>query len=541
MGVESRSDNRGPLPEPDFRSLFEAAPGLYLVLTPDLFIVAVSDGYLRATKTRRERIVGRELFDIFPDNPNDPDASGVRNLRASLERVLKQRRSDSMAMQKYDIRRPPEEGGGFEERFWSPYNSPVFNEHGDISYIIHRVEDVTDFVQLNRRAERSERVATQFQEAALPEALPVTAGFAFDAFYRSGPADAVVGGDWYDALRLTDGRMIVSIGDVGGSGLAAAVIMATIRQVIRGVAYVHPDPVMILNAAGKALRAEHPDTYVSAFVGVIDPVAMTLTYASAGHPSPLLRLPDGKVTELTYDGILLGVIAPVPRTPKNVTLKPRTLLVLYTDGLIEAQRDILSSQKQLHDVVRRCGRKEGAEQIFNGMIQEGVRDDVAILVIDVVGSPFALDGEQTSLGVSHWAFEASDAVAAHCARLEFADQLALNGACDEDIYAAEIVFGELVGNVVRHGPGPVSILVDWNGPSPVLHVLDRGPGFGFAPNLPRDPMSESGRGLYIIASLTDDFNVTRLDGAGSHARAVLSMSRHRLSRPGEISVNSIVI
>src|SRR6266852_3572255 len=93
-------------PTPDFQALFQSAPGLYLVLTPDFSIVAVSDAYLRATMTKREEILGREIFDVFPDNPDDPTATGVRNLRASLRRVLRNRAPDAMAVQKYDIRRP---------------------------------------------------------------------------------------------------------------------------------------------------------------------------------------------------------------------------------------------------------------------------------------------------------------------------------------------------------------------------------------------------------------------------------------------------
>src|SRR5579864_1475111 len=114
--------------QPDFRRLFESAPGLYLVLTPDLRIVAVSDAYLSATMTQREQIISRRLFDVFPDNPDDASATGVRNLSASLARVLKNRVPDTMAVQKYDIRRPESEGGGFEERYWSPVNLPVFAE-----------------------------------------------------------------------------------------------------------------------------------------------------------------------------------------------------------------------------------------------------------------------------------------------------------------------------------------------------------------------------------------------------------------------------
>jgi signal transduction histidine kinase/CheY-like chemotaxis protein len=130
--------------EPNFELLFRSAPGLYLVLDEGLKIVAVSDAYLRATSTRRESVLGRGLFEVFPDNPDDPRADGVRNLKASLERVLASGQPDAMAVQKYDI---PREGGGFELRYWSPRNFPVKVE-GRVVSIIHRVEDVTEYVAL---------------------------------------------------------------------------------------------------------------------------------------------------------------------------------------------------------------------------------------------------------------------------------------------------------------------------------------------------------------------------------------------------------
>jgi two-component system, cell cycle sensor histidine kinase and response regulator CckA len=141
----------GHPPAPDFRALFESGPGLCLVLAPDLTIVAASDAYLRATMTTRERILGRPLFEVFPDNPDDPTRTGETNLRRSLERVLRHRRADTMAVQKYDIRRPEAEGGGFEERYWSPVNSPVLGPDGEVAHIIHRVEDVTEFVRLKQQ------------------------------------------------------------------------------------------------------------------------------------------------------------------------------------------------------------------------------------------------------------------------------------------------------------------------------------------------------------------------------------------------------
>lgn len=143
---------------PDFRLLFQATPGLYLVLDPGLEIVAVSDAYLRATMTNRDDILGRGIFDVFPDNPDDPSATGVRNLRTSLERVLREKVPDAMAVQKYDIRRPESEGGAFEQRHWSPVNSPVLGPDEKVLYIIHRVEDVTEFVRLKHQEIAQEKL-----------------------------------------------------------------------------------------------------------------------------------------------------------------------------------------------------------------------------------------------------------------------------------------------------------------------------------------------------------------------------------------------
>jgi len=150
-GTSGKAAARGDQ-APDHRALFESAPACLLVLAPrDLRIVAVSDAYLQATMTRREQIEGRLLFEVFPDDPADSQADGTRNLGASLERVRSLRRPDVMAVQRYSIRRPAEEGGDFEERFWAPVNSPVLGADGEVQWIIHRVEDVTDYVRIAQR------------------------------------------------------------------------------------------------------------------------------------------------------------------------------------------------------------------------------------------------------------------------------------------------------------------------------------------------------------------------------------------------------
>ena len=138
----------------DFQALFDATPSPYLVLSSELRIVSVNQAYLQATKTTREDLLGRHMFDAFPDNPADASASGVTNLRTSLLRALHDKRADTMAIQKYDILVPAADGPVFEERFWSPVNTPVLDAAGEVTHIIHRVEDVTEYVRAKANTDR---------------------------------------------------------------------------------------------------------------------------------------------------------------------------------------------------------------------------------------------------------------------------------------------------------------------------------------------------------------------------------------------------
>ena len=146
----------------DFQALFEAMPGLFLVLKPDqpkYTIVAASDAFLKGSMTKRADILGRGLFEVFPDNPNDPKATGENNLGESLKRVIKSKAADKMPLQKYDIEKPASMGGGFDERYWSPLNSPVLDKDKNVIYIIQRVEDVTEVVMAERIAVAEKRTA----------------------------------------------------------------------------------------------------------------------------------------------------------------------------------------------------------------------------------------------------------------------------------------------------------------------------------------------------------------------------------------------
>src|SRR6185369_8683651 len=128
----------GPVLDPDFQVLFEASPEVLLVLLPDaprFTMVAATAARFAATHTSRDTL-GKGLFEVFPDNPDDPEATGMNNLRLSLNRVLATRQPDTMAVQKYDIRGPD---GSFEKKYWSPKNIPVLSPAGQVLYILHRV------------------------------------------------------------------------------------------------------------------------------------------------------------------------------------------------------------------------------------------------------------------------------------------------------------------------------------------------------------------------------------------------------------------
>lgn len=151
-------------PDLDFKFLFEHAPGLYLVLSPKQIIIAVSDAYLRATMTEREKIVGRHLFDVFPDNPDDLTATGTSNLNASIQRVLKSKLPDKMPTQKYDIRKPEAEGGGFEARYWDCANTPLLDGGHNVFAIVHSAEDVTEAKRMQDALNESQIMLEESEE-----------------------------------------------------------------------------------------------------------------------------------------------------------------------------------------------------------------------------------------------------------------------------------------------------------------------------------------------------------------------------------------
>ena len=130
----------------DFESIFSASPAAYVV-DMNWRIVAATDAYLAAAMREREALIGMNVFEAFPNNPDDPNANGAEAWRSSLEGVRDSGQTDHMPIQRYDVERPASEGGGFAERYWRPLNAPVFGADGQVRYIIHGVDNVTEEVK----------------------------------------------------------------------------------------------------------------------------------------------------------------------------------------------------------------------------------------------------------------------------------------------------------------------------------------------------------------------------------------------------------
>ena len=390
---------------------------------------------------------------------------------------------------------------------------------------------------LKRELEREHRSSAAFQEAALPSRLPVVPGIAFTAIYRAAKTEALVGGDWYDAFRLDDGRIVFSIGDVMGSGLLAAVTMGAVRQALRGAAQILAEPIEILDAADRVLRSEQPEGIVTAFVAILDPITLILTYASAGHPPPLLRSASGEITTLGGSGLPLGLRASQaypPEIARAVHLDDASLLVLYTDGLVETTRDIEAGEASVRQAMASAtvwNAVNPAAAISDHVLDEVV-DDVAILAIRIDCAAVSVTRPAGSTGRNaRWTFAVGDQAAARAARLDIVAELQARGAANADTDLTELVFSELLGNAVRHCTDDVEFALDLSGEAPILHALDRGPGFTYNARLPVDIMSDSGRGVFIVRSLISDLNITVRPDGGSHARAVLPFSiRNRPAR-----------
>ncbi|EMF26128.1 PP2C family protein-serine/threonine phosphatase [Streptomyces pseudogriseolus] len=401
----------------DYEDVYQALPGMVALLTPDLVFADVNEAYVRGTGRPRESLIGRYVFDVFPESVNAPDAKNSHHLRASLLRVLATGERDTMPLQRYDIE-SPEHSGDWQEHYWSPVNCPVLGPDGRIRLILHRVEEVTEFVrarglggdtagrvleaELYTRARELQELNTRLREAHARERevalvlqkamLPATRQMGHRRAavrYRPAVGALNVCGDWYDLVDLVGGHRIgVSVGDVVGHGLEAAGVMGQLRSALSATSRVADGPGQALNVLGRYANVVDGAESATVVTTFIDFDRHVITYSSAGHPPPVLLHRDGRVEFLdrATDPPLDARPEPRPRPEASVAFSPGATLVLYTDGLIERRReDIDVGLRRLADSLSHH-RELDPEPLADTVLREllppgGATDDTALVVV----------------------------------------------------------------------------------------------------------------------------------------------------------------
>ncbi|MFE7709754.1 SpoIIE family protein phosphatase [Streptomyces sp. NPDC057486] len=408
-------------PEIDYKALFAVHPSPSLVLGPDLVIVAANHAYCRVIGQTREELVGQYFFDALPVNPADPDVvASVKLTAASLHRVLASGQPDIITLQKYDI--PVAQASDrFEERWWSVFHIPVTGPDGKVALIIHRVEDMTEFVhpyhvdhhppgrsgraedvkaELYARAQESRRLTEELREAhaqerrvavALQEAMLQSPDLAQhqDVAVRYLPAVASLNicGDWFDVVDLPGNRFTLAVGDVVGHDLAAAAVMGMLRSALSAASRSNPGPAGALEVLGMYACSVEGALAATAVQVLINIGMRLLVYSTAGHPPPVLLHADGscELLDQAADPPLGIWDENVPRSQVALTYNHGDALVLYTDGLIERRgEDIDVGLARLTAALAACAGLN-AEHLADAAlgrlgVSGGSRDDITLVV-----------------------------------------------------------------------------------------------------------------------------------------------------------------
>lgn len=409
-GTGAGSAVRGP--GIDYQAVFEASPSAMLVLDLALVIVDANASYRRLFDRSRDQLVGRHVFDAYPDNPDDPHGAGRGDMEASLRRVVETGAPDAAGPLRYDVE-DPARPGEFAERYWSPINAPVLDAAGRVVLLVHRLAELTDLVrsggpavddrrlqmeadlyarsrelrQVNERLRQSHarerEVALALQEAMLP-APQALAHHRAAVRYRPAVHALGVCGDWYDVTELPSGDDAVAVGDVVGHGLAAAGVMGQLRSALSAAIRVVGGPAKALDGLDLYARSVDGALSTTAVQTVVARSGHRITYSSAGHPPPALAGPDGTVRFLdrATDPPLGAASDHTPRPQATTTYVDGSTLVLYTDGLIERRgEDIDLGLRRLADRLAEH-RRQGPEDLADTLIALSAgTDDTAVVVV----------------------------------------------------------------------------------------------------------------------------------------------------------------
>jgi GAF domain-containing protein/anti-sigma regulatory factor (Ser/Thr protein kinase) len=353
---------------------------------------------------------------------------------------------------------------------------------------------------------RERDIALSLQQSLLPERLPEMPGLTLAARYRPGQG-GMVGGDWYDAVPLPSGGVGLAMGDVVSRGIRAAGVMGQLRHALRARAMEGDSPAELAEHLGEMVRGLDRREMVTLCYLTLDASGREVRYVSAGHP-PALIVSEGEARFLASSrGVPLGAVANHRYDEAGEQLAPDSLIVLYTDGLVERRdRPIDEGMERMAAVALAagCDPEDVCQALSEELIGDDAEDDVALLVARTV----ATRPEEFELQLP--AISSSLATVRRSLRQWLRD----NGADDDDMIEILIAVGEAAGNAVEHayGPGDASFDVAGtvSGGRAEITVRDYGAW--------RPPRGQNrGRGTLLMQQLMDDFEV-RTTAEGTEVR-----------------------
>jgi PAS domain S-box-containing protein len=475
--------------EESFRLLADHAPVMIWTTDADGLVTFVNQGWLEFTGTT----LREELGETWTLGVHEDD---TRRVLDSWYEALAMREPWAM---EYRLRR-----SGGEYRWIVDRGVPRFSEQGVFTGYVGSATDIHERKQmeeaLRRVYEREHRVAETLQRSLLPEKLPEIEGVKLAARYLPAGEGAAVGGDWYDAAELPDGRVALVVGDVVGHGLRAAAVMGQLRNAFRAYAIIETSPAEMVARLNRLVMTGEEGVMATVLYLALDRDTGEVSYSSAGHPPPLLLTADGPRYLEGGRSVPVGAADLVTFREEKTTLPSGSTLLLYTDGLVERRDTPLDDRfgQLAAAAAASAGDLEDlCDEILAGVLG-GVEptDDVALLAV----RPDPIDADHLDLTLP-----AEPEVLARLRR-RLGRFLHAAGASEEETYEVILTISEAAGNAIEHayGPGDASFRVQAVVEDAELVVVVRDSGRW------RDQRGDDrGRGLSIIEGLMEQVEVVR--------------------------------
>lgn len=370
-------------------------------------------------------------------------------------------------------------------------------------------------LDVSAAVEQERELAHALQRSTLPRGLPQVPGFDLASVYEPARTEAPVGGDWYDALRLRDGRLGLVVGDVAGHGMEAATRMAQLRNAVRAYLFEGHRPGRTLELGNELLLAERVHDHATVVAATLDPWTGQLVIARAGHPPAVSSGPGGTVVVDGRTGPPLGAFPDATFPETAYRLQQGATLYLYTDGLVEERDEVLdagldrlvAAASRLHELSAR----QLATRLVRELVGSGSGDDTCLLVLRRQPGNVSTFREEIP----------TESAAVPPLRRSFRSWLEVAGATEKDAEDLTLVLSELCANALAASTAddPITITAHLDHDVVTLEVSNTGPAFE-RPEQDPDPLSITGRGLRIVDAATDGLRIAH-DGQ----RAIVSCRR----------------